>query len=176
VSEKQNPQTKEIRMPCPMCKKNHSYTIDQVLKSLASTGRRLEKLALGLSPGRAGARPALGKWSAKEIICHLADCEIMIGLRYRKIISEPGGPLVAFDQDAWAQHLNYRQQSLPQAIATFKVLRAGHIAILKALARSAWNRTGQHPVYGALTLRQLVVHIADHDKNHLAQVKRLLMN
>jgi uncharacterized damage-inducible protein DinB len=161
-------------MPCPLCGKNHAYTIDQALKSLATTGRRLERLASGLSPKRATARPAPDKWSVKEIICHLADCEIMIGLRYRKIISEPGGPLLAYDQDAWAHHLNYRQQSLPQAIATFKVLRTGHIAILKALSRSAWNRIGQHPDYGALTLRQLVVHIADHDKNHVAQVQRLL--
>jgi uncharacterized damage-inducible protein DinB len=161
-------------MSCPMCKKYHDYTIDGALKRLAATGRRLEKLVSKLSPKRAAARPTPGKWSPKEILCHLADCEIVYGLRYRKIISEPGGVLVAFDQEAWARGLNYREQSLKQAIGTFRVVRDGNVNLLKSLPKSAWNKAGKHPDYGVLTLRQIVVHIADHDKNHVAQVERLL--
>jgi len=157
-----------------MCKKNHDYTIDGALKRLAATGSRLEKLVSKLSLKRAAARPAAGKWSPKEILCHLADCEIVYGLRYRKIISEPGGVLVGFDQEAWARRLNYREQSLKQALNTFKVMRDGNLNLLKSLSKSAWKKGGKHADYGALTLRQIVVHITDHDKNHVAQVERLL--
>jgi hypothetical protein len=29
-------------------------------------------------------------------------------------------------------------------------------------------------VYGALTLKEFVVHVADHDKNHIAQIGRII--
>jgi hypothetical protein len=160
-------------MSCPMCNKNHTYTIDQALTSLATTGRRLERIVSGMSAKRAAARPAPDKWSAKEIICHLSDCELVYGYRFRKILCETEATLVAFDQEAWANKLRYRDLPLKSALATFKALRSGHIALLKSLPRSAWNKSGQHPSYGALTLRQIVTHLADHDRNHVAQVERL---
>ncbi len=161
-------------MSCPLCKKVHDYPIGDALKRLAATGRRLEKLFSKPTAKRISARPAPGKWSPKEILCHLTDCEIVYGLRYRKIVSEPGGALVAFDQEAWARSLNYREQPVKQAMGTFKVIRDGNLNLLKSLPKSAWNKAGKHPDYGPLTLRQIVIHIADHDKNHLAQMERLL--
>lgn len=160
-------------MPCPMCNKSHDYTIDQALTNLAGTARRLERLVAGLGARKAAARPSPDKWSAKEIVCHLADCELVYGLRYRKILSEPGAALVAFDQDAWANSLQYRQQPVKGALATFQALRSGHVALLKGLPEAAWNKAGQHPSYGELTLRQLVAHLVDHDRNHTAQVENL---
>ena len=160
-------------MPCPMCQKKHPYTVEQALTSLADTSRRLQRLAGKLSSKQASARPAPDKWSVKEIICHLADCELVYGMRYRKIVAERMPTLVAFDQDAWAGNLQYKRQPLKGSLATFLALRGGHLAMFKALPKSAWNKKGQHQDYGALSLKQLVVHIADHDRNHVAQVERL---
>jgi uncharacterized damage-inducible protein DinB len=157
-------------MSCPICNKKHPYTIEQALTNLGATGRRLEKLVQELTARQAAARPAPDKWSTKEIICHLADCELVYGLRYRLILAEPVANLGSFDQDAWADRL-YRDRKLQDALATFKVLRAGNLALLKAQSRSSWNKSGRHPDYGKMTLRQIVVHLVDHDKNHVAQVE-----
>jgi uncharacterized damage-inducible protein DinB len=156
-----------------MCQKKHPYTVDQALTSLAGTSRRLQRLSERISPKQASARPAPDKWSAKEIICHLADCELVYGVRYRKIVAERKPSLVPFDQNEWASKLQYRRQPLKGSLATFLALRAGNLAMFKALPKSAWNKKGRHPDYGALSLKQLVVHIADHDRNHVAQVERL---
>jgi hypothetical protein len=160
-------------MPCPMCQKKHPYAVGQALTSLAGTSRRLQRLTERISSKQASARPAPDKWSAKEIICHLADCELVYGMRYRKIVAEPKPSLVPFDQDAWADNLQYRRQPLKGSLATFLALRGSNLAMLKALPKSAWNKKGQHPSYGELSLKQLVVHIADHDRNHVAQVEKL---
>jgi hypothetical protein len=160
-------------MSCPLCKKDHDYTTVEALKRLAAAGRRLETLASNFSPKKAAGRPAPGKWSPAEIVCHLADCEIVYGLRYRKIIAEPGGALVAFDQDAWARSLKYRERPLKLALALFRVMRDGNVALLKSLSRQGWNRHGRHQDYGVLTLRQIVLHVAAHDENHVAQLERL---
>jgi uncharacterized damage-inducible protein DinB len=161
-------------MDCPICKKIHADTVPQALTKFAASSRRLERLIRKMTARQAAAKPAPDKWSAKEIVCHLADCEVAYGLRYRMILSEPGPVLVAFDQDVWARHLRYQKQSLQRALDTFKILRAGHVAMFQSLSRAAWSRAGQHPAYGNLSLRQLVAHMVEHDGNHLAQVERLL--
>jgi hypothetical protein len=94
-------------------------------------------------------------------------------MRYRKIVAERKPPLAAFDQDAWAANLQYRHQPLKGSLATFLALRSSNLAMFKALPKSAWNKKGQHPEYGALSLKQLVVHMTDHDRNHVAQVEKL---
>lgn len=160
-------------MPCPICQKEHPYTIPEAVNMLAAAPRRLEKLALAMSPRRAAAKPAPDKWSAKEIVCHLADCEVAYGFRYRKIISEPEPVLAPFDQEAWAKNLQYQVQPLKSALATFSALRNANVSLFRSLPPESWGKTGQHQQYGALTLGQIVTHLVQHDLNHIAQVERL---
>jgi uncharacterized damage-inducible protein DinB len=160
-------------MACPICQKEHPYSTSEALTLLDSTARRLERLTAAMSPKRAAARPAPEKWSAKEIVCHLADCELTYAFRYRKIISEPDPVLVPFDQDAWAKGLRYQAQPLKQALALFSQLRNANVGLLKTTPEENWEKVGQHPQYGALTLRQIVHHLVQHDRNHLAQVEAL---
>jgi len=160
-------------MTCPFCQKEHPYTISEAVSMLAAAPRRLEKLASAMSPRRATNKPSPDKWSAKEIICHLADCELVYGIRYRKILAEPTPALVPFDQEAWAKNLQYQTQPLKSVVATFAALRNGHVSLFKSLPPEDWDKGGQHPQYGALTLRQIVSHLVQHDLNHIAQVERL---
>jgi len=160
-------------MSCPMCQREHIYTIPEALAVLSSTPRKLARATAGLGPKRAAARPEPDKWSPKEIICHLCDCELVYGFRYRKILAEPEAALVAFDQNAWADGLHYREQSLNNALASFIALRNGHVALLKSLPEETWNKGGVHAEYGNLTLRQLICHLADHDRGHTARVESL---
>jgi hypothetical protein len=46
------------------------------------------------------------------------------------------------------------------------------LALLKSLPEDAWNRNGIHPEYGALELRQIVVHLVEHDRKHIDQAQR----
>src|SRR3990172_9427233 len=160
-------------MVCPICRKDHPETDAQALSILTSTPRRLEKLAASMTPREAAARPVPKKWSAKEVIAHLADGEIIYGLRYRKIPAEPGAPLVAFDQDVWAKELPYRKQALKPTLQSFLALRKQNLAVLKLAPKGAWTQVAPHPEYGTLSLRELVVHLAHHDRNHAAQVERI---
>lgn len=160
-------------MSCPICHKHHSSAIAELLAKLAGAPKQLERLTSGLSPRRSTTRPAPDKWSIKELACHLADCELVYGFRYRKILSEPDAALMPFDQDAWAKCLQYQAQSLKSALAAFGALRQAHVALFRMLPEPDWDKSGQHPEYGPLTLRQLVSHLADHDQTHLAQLERL---
>jgi hypothetical protein len=160
-------------MPCPMCKRDHPQTIPLALGVLARTPGLLEMLVNRTSPIRLAKRPEPDKWSAKEIIGHLADCEWVFGVRYRKIAAEPGTALPAFEQDAWAAQLGHAKAAIKPTLATFAALRAANVALLKSLPALAWEQTAVHPTYGPLGIRDLVLHIATHDATHLSRLEDL---
>ena len=103
----------------------------------------------------------------------MADCEIVYGCRYRTIISEADPVLIAFDQEAWAENLNYKSQPLKSVLATFTALRNSHVLLFKSLPPKSWKKTGRHPQYGPLSLGQIVNHLVEHDLNHIAQIERV---
>ena len=160
-------------MVCPICRRDHPETDARALAILSATPRRLQRLTSSLSPRSSGARPVRDKWSTKEIIAHLNDCELIYGLRYRGLAADPGAPLAAFDQDVWAKELQYRKQPLKVGLDSFVALRKQNIALLKRLPKGVWTQVSPHPEYGTLSLRELVVHLAHHDRNHTAQVERI---
>ena len=72
------------------------------LKVLPVTARKIETILEELGAERVDQAPAPGKWSAREIVCHLADCELVFGFRLRQTLSEPNHVVQPFDQGKWA--------------------------------------------------------------------------
>ena len=69
----------------------------------AAAPEKLAELTRGLSVDELAGRPAPGKWSIQELAAHLADDELVGAYRIRMILSSPGTPIQAFDQDVWAR-------------------------------------------------------------------------
>ena len=44
--------------------------------------------------------PSPGKWSARQIVAHLADAELVGAHRFRLVIAEDNPAIPAFDQEA----------------------------------------------------------------------------
>ena len=57
-------------------------------KVIAATPARLDRVLESLSPAEIEAQPAPGKWSVREIMAHLADCEIAWAWRLRQTFGE----------------------------------------------------------------------------------------
>jgi len=106
-----------------------------------------------------------------EVLCHLADAEIALAFRIRKVAAEPGAVLVAWDQDRWADRGGYRRTPPREALATFVALRGSNLAYVGRLSAAEKRQHGRHPEYGRLTIPQMLAHWADHDLNHLAQIR-----
>jgi len=106
-----------------------------------------------------------------EVLSHLADAEIALAFRIRKIAAEPREALVAWDQDRWADGGGYRRTPLPEALATFVALRRSNLAYVGRLNAAQKAQHGRHPEYGRLTIPQLLDHWAEHDLNHLEQIR-----
>jgi uncharacterized damage-inducible protein DinB len=115
--------------------------------------------------------PAPGKWSAAEIVAHLADCELVFAFRLRQTLAEDSPVLQPFDQDKWAA--NYPGIPAAEALAAFSALRAWNLRLLSTTWPAAANRPVTHPERGTMTFQTIVETMAGHDINHLAQLQRL---
>jgi hypothetical protein len=136
---------------------------------LEKTPSRLVELARSIGKARLNQPRAPQKWSPREILAHLADCEIAFGFRYRQAIAEPNHTVQPFDQDLWAK--SYAVYEVGQALETFAALRRWNLNLIRSLTVEQWAKPVSHPERGKLTLRALVETAAGHDVNHLRQLE-----
>lgn len=114
---------------------------------------------------------APGKWTAAEILCHLADTEIAFSFRWRQALAEKNHVIQPFDQDHWATH--YGSMPAEEALRTFVTLRRWNVLLLDRLSPTDWERRLTHPERGEQSFRTLVETMAGHDLNHLKQLETL---
>jgi len=138
---------------------------------LAATANAIAEYLEVIGADRVDVPPAPGKWSAAEIVCHLADCEMAFGFRLRQTLAEEGPTIQPFDQDKWAAM--YRGVPAAQALETFSALRQWNLRLIHAALPAAAGRTVIHPERGAMTFQTLVETMAGHDLNHLGQLRRI---
>jgi uncharacterized damage-inducible protein DinB len=139
-------------------------------KVIAETPVRLGLILDGLSTAEIETRPAPGKWSVREIVAHLADCEVVWAWRLRQALGKEHAVIQPFEQDAWAKV--YDAYSLEAAWATFKALRAWNVVFVGALSEADRKKGYTHPERGEETLWTMVEIMAGHDLHHLAGLKR----
>jgi hypothetical protein len=142
-----------------------------VVESLQHTGKRIEAMAGSLDPMRMERTYAPGKWTARQILAHLADCELAIGFRLRQALAEENHQAQAFDQDHWAA----RYSGLDGAVAAraFVALRAWNLALVRLLGPKDLERPYVHGERGPESVGILVRLLAGHDLNHLAQLEQI---
>lgn len=144
------------------------------LKVQAATAKKLERLIKGVPAPRLRKRPSPEKWSASEILAHLADAEIVGSFRMRMILGAPGTPVAAFNQDDWVTAGHYDKRDARKCLEQFAVLRETNLALLKTLTPEQWKHHGVHAERGVETVEHIVRMFAGHDLNHIAQIERIL--
>jgi hypothetical protein len=144
------------------------------LRIQQTTPRKLAALLRGKTRKQLTRRPAPGKWSAAEIIAHLADAEIAISWRLRQVLSTNGAHLQAYDQDAWASTFDYARRDPRQSLERYRVLRDANLALLKNIPKPLWDNYGVHQERGNESVTHIVRMTAGHDLNHLRQVENLI--
>ena len=144
------------------------------MEILAATPRQMARSVSGVSRKKLVQRPAPDKWSAAEIMAHMADTELVAGFRIRLVLGASGTPVQAFDQDAWAHFSDYATQDPRLSLEALRVARERTLRLLKGLPRDSWEFYGLHTERGKETVRRMVEMLAGHDLNHMQQIRERL--
>jgi hypothetical protein len=138
---------------------------------IETTALELHRVAARIGTARLTMPRAPGKWSARDILCHLADCEIVFGFRLRQVLAEDHHVIQPFDQEKWAPA--YRSLAADAALATFDQLRSWNLALLETVTPSQRAKPVRHPERGEMTFDTIVETMAGHDLNHLKQLEEI---
>ena len=117
-------------------------------------------------------KPAPNEWSIHEIIIHIADSESNAALRARKLIVEPGGTLMGYDQDAWANTLLYHEHNLEDALEVTRLARKTTYELLMRLPEEVFTHFIIHPEYkDPYTFEKWLTLYSGHIPGHIEQIK-----
>ena len=119
------------------------------------------------------AKPLTGKWSAAEIVQHLADSEMTSAIRLRKLLTEDFPVIHGYDQDNYAERLRYNERDLAPALDAFRAARATSLQILQNLSEEDWQREGWHTEQGRYSVEKWLEIYAAHAHGHAEQIRRL---
>jgi len=135
------------------------------LEALTGAVRRLEHSQLE----RHG--PEAEGWTAREVLAHLADFELIAAVRVRTVLSLDRPVLATYDQEAFTARFG-ALETPTEALERFTVNRRAMLRVLEALTEADLDRPGLHPVRGEEPLRRTLEMVARHDRAHLEQLVR----
>jgi hypothetical protein len=139
----------------------------KLIDNYAAGPRLLRDAVRGMSHDQIIARPVTGKWSTLEVICHIADFEIVGADRIKRVIAEEKPTLPDGDEQAFAAKLAYHQRDWEEELQLIGAIRGQVTRILRTLNDADFARVGIHSAAGPLTLEQFVERAANHIPHHL---------
>jgi len=119
------------------------------------------------------AHPIEDKWSAREIVHHLADSEMNSAIRLRRLLAEERAEIIGYDQDDYAVRFKYNERPFEPSLESFRSSRSTTLQIIEQMSEEDWKREGFHNEHGTYTPETWLKIYAVHARGHAAQIKRL---
>jgi DinB family protein len=141
----------------------------KMIAQYADGYRVVAEALAGASDEELDARPAPGKWSAREIVHHLADSEMTSAVRLRLLLATDNPAIVGFDQEEFARRLYYDRPT-EASIDAFKSARRTTAEILERMTDAEWTREGTHSEHGRYTIERWLEIYSTHAHKHAEQI------
>jgi hypothetical protein len=150
--------------------------LEQWLEILERTPDVLEALLANLSDAWTTGTEGPDTWSPYDVVGHLIHGERTDWVPRMEIILSDRTDRKFVPFDRFAQFRESAGQPLADLLAEFRRLRVGNLAHLRARQLTSVDlaRTGTHPAFGHVTLRQLLATWTAHDLDHLMQISRVM--
>ena len=114
---------------------------------------------------------APGKWTARQVLIHLAQTEMALGTRARMALTTPGFVAQSFDQDRWLGRESFLTG--PQAAQAFTLLASLNLGLYASLSDADRQTELTHDEYGLMTVDWIIYQEAGHQVHHLKQLQSM---
>lgn len=115
-------------------------------------------------------RYAEGKWTVKEILGHINDCERIYAYRALRFARNDSAVLPGYEQDDYVKVQRANERGLEDLLEEFAAVRASSIALLKSFDADALDRGGVASGR-RLTVRAAAYIIVGHQLHHMNIIK-----
>ncbi|MBL8819314.1 MAG: DinB family protein [Planctomyces sp.] len=142
-------------------------SVEQLIQSYAEGAELLAKSIQNVTDDQLDLTPVPGKWSIRQVVCHLADFEPIYADRMKRVLVEDNPTLFGGDPDVFAAGLRYSKRCVREELELIRVVRSQMVRILKDMDVEDFQRTGVHSEAGPLTLETLLERITGHIPHHV---------
>jgi uncharacterized damage-inducible protein DinB len=140
---------------------------NSLISAYLSGPQQLRDAIRGMTPEQLNARPVPGKWSTRQVVCHIADFEPVYVDRMKRVIAQEAPTFFGGDPDLFAARLAYDARDLEEELQLIESCRRHMARILSTLSPEDFARTGIHSESGAMTLEKLLTNITKHVPHHI---------
>lgn len=123
-----------------------------------------------LPPDKDDYRYAEGKWTPKELLGHVIDCERIMAYRALSIARGETQPLPGFDENMYVENANFGERKVESLTMELHFVRASTIMLFAGMNDEILLKTGianGNPV----SVRALLYIIAGHELHHVNILK-----
>lgn len=145
---------------------------EQLIADYLAGPRLLAQAVAGMDQRQLDARPVPGKWSTRQVVCHVADFEPVYADRMKRVIVEQRPTLFSADPDLFAAGLAYAHRDVDNELALVEAVRRQMGTILDTLREHDFERIGVHSADGPLTLADLLAAVTRHIPHHVAFIEQ----
>ncbi|MCA9132019.1 MAG: DinB family protein [Planctomycetales bacterium] len=137
-----------------------------LIEDYATGPARFREAVTGLTAAQLDAVPVAGQWSTRQVVCHVADFEIVYADRMKRVLAEEQPTLFGGDPDQFAARLAYTRREVETELQVIEAVRQQMTQILGTLPAEEFLRQGIHAQAGPVTLEKLLTQITLHVPHH----------
>lgn len=125
----------------------------------------------GLTAKEIDSTPVVRQWTIRQVVCHLADAEILYADRMKRILAEDEPAMVRADPEAYVGALAVASRDMENEVALIAAIRMHVGQILASLEPRQFERRGIHSTDGPLTLLAVLERVTAHIPHHVAFIE-----
>ena len=153
-----------------------NFKLDQATEILSRTPSILKTVLQGLPDELFRADEGGETWSIYDVVGHLVHGEKTDWMPRAEIILSDNPDKKFPEFDRFAQFEESEGKAISELLGEFEALRFANLKNLRSKNLSAFDlgKKGIHPVFGEVTLSQLLATWVVHDLAHISQISRIL--
>ncbi len=117
-----------------------------------------------------------GKWTARQVLAHLAAAEIGQMSRIQRVLAGERYMPEGFNLDVWNERQIQKRenQRVEDILKDLEASRQALLQLLDSLSEEQLDIEGQHAIGAMMTVEQMFYHLGNHERDHAAELRRAL--
>ncbi len=117
-----------------------------------------------------------GKWTARQVLAHLAAAEIGQMSRIQRVLAGERYMPEGFNLDVWNERQIQKRenQRVEDILKDLEASRQALLQLLDSLSEEQLDIEGQHAIGAMMTVEQMFYHLGNHERDHAAELRQAL--
>jgi len=143
------------------------------LDSIASAPARLRAAVTGLTDRQFDTPYREGGWTVRQLVHHVPDSHLNAYIRFKLALTEDNPRIKTYEEAEWAKLDDSRTTPVEVSLKLLEMLHDRWDRLLRSMSDADFQRTLDHPEWGALSLDSMLRLYEWHGRHHVAHVTKL---